>query len=110
VDARPDPKVAAERRRQSAESLVNGNVASRGDERAPVTPAGFSDFQSPYYGILHGYNGVANKSWLELRSMAWRFRPYRPLFLSSPAVLPPGFLPAGEVLAENKKVRRVTHG
>jgi protein-disulfide isomerase len=48
LDAQPDPKEAAQRQRQTAESLVRGNFAMHGPGQSPVTLAVFSDFQCPF--------------------------------------------------------------
>jgi hypothetical protein len=48
LDARPDSKQAAARRRQTAADLVRGSLPARGSEKASATLAVFSDFQCPY--------------------------------------------------------------
>lgn len=68
LDARPDPKAAAEQQRQTAESLVRGNVPVRGTGQAPVTVAVFSDFQCPFCaGMAKVLNGLADSEGDRLR-------------------------------------------
>lgn len=52
LDARPDPKHIAEQRRQTADVLLRGDPPLRGNPKAPVTVAVFSDFQCPYCARL----------------------------------------------------------
>jgi protein-disulfide isomerase len=68
LDARPDPKEAAELRRRTAESLVRGDLPMRGSGKAQVTVAVFSDFQCPFCArMAKVLNGLADSEGDKLR-------------------------------------------
>ena len=60
LDARPDPLEALRRQRETAAALLQGNLPTRGTDKAPATLVVFSDFQCPYCArMADTLNGLA---------------------------------------------------